>query len=167
MTLQFTQTSPKTGYFKNYYWEIGSWSGLEEGASTVRHLVFVKEQNVPEDLEYDEYDTDGVHILVMHAKSPIATARLIKKMDSNINSLGRMAVLPDYRGEGIARYIVEMLLRFSYNRGDVSIELHAQCHAVGFYEKMGFKSQGDVFLEAGIPHIQMVTDLQNNPQIHA
>ena len=151
-----------SGEFGAYQWQISTWSQLGKGASLVRNAVFVEEQNVPEELEYDEHDLVAVHILVSTKEGePVATARLVKK-ERGISVLGRMAVVVEHRGEGIARFVLSELLRFARRRHDVTVMLHAQSHAVGFYRKMGFKIEGKPFLEASISHMKMVTDVTCN-----
>jgi len=151
-----------SGEFGKYKWQISSWSQLEKGASFVRNAVFVEEQLVPAELEYDAHDLAAVHMLVSTQDGePIATARLVKK-EKGISVLGRMAVVLEHRGEGIARFMLGELMRFARRRHDVMVMLHAQSHAVGFYRKMGFKIEGKPFLEANISHVKMVTDVTEN-----
>lgn len=151
-----------SGEFGKYKWQISSWSQLEEGASAVRNAVFVKEQLVPSELEYDEHDLAAVHVVVTTQDGkPVATARLVKK-EKGVSVLGRMSVLMAHRGEGLGRLMLGELMRFARRRHDVLVMLHAQSHAVAFYKKMGFKVEGDPFLEANISHVKMVTDVTKN-----
>ncbi|MGL4667048.1 MAG: GNAT family N-acetyltransferase [Saezia sp.] len=150
------------GEFGSYKWQINSWSQLERGASFVRNAVFVDEQGVPAELEYDEHDLAAVHILMTTKEGePLATARLVKK-GQGVSVLGRMCVLLEHRGEGVARFMLLELMRFARRRHDVVLMLHAQSHAVSFYKKLGFRVEGKPFLEANIAHVKMVTDVTKN-----
>lgn len=113
----------------------------------VRRAVFVVEQQVPEELEWDDDDPQCVHVLAMANRDPVGTGRL-----SPAGKLGRLAVLSGFRGRGLGMRIARMLLQEAWHRGLVSVYLHAQVPAMRFYEKLGFVAEGPVFDEAGIPH---------------
>ena len=116
----------------------------------IRTSVFIKEQKVPIELEWDKDDFDSTHILVYCEGKAVATARLLK--DGHI---GRMAVLKEYRnrhiGENMLKYLIGIANKQSINK----IKLSAQKHAVEFYKKYGFSVISDVYLDAGIPHYDM------------
>jgi predicted GNAT family N-acyltransferase len=116
----------------------------------IRTRVFINEQNVPAELEWDKEDFDSIHILVYSQGKAVATARLLK--DGHI---GRMAVLKEYRnrhiGENMLKYLIAIANKQSINK----IELSAQEHAVEFYKKYGFSVISDVYMDAGIPHYDM------------
>lgn len=124
----------------------------------LRHLVFVEEQKVPPNLEYDGLDKEAMHFGAFWEGKIVATARAILT-DYDTVHLGRIAVHPAYRrqgiGEKLCRYILETLSR----DGIGHFTIHAQLHAVGFYEKLGFLAQGEPFDEAGIDHVKMTLDL--------
>lgn len=144
-----------SGDFGGFHWQINTWSQLREGATAVREAVFVREQNVPAEVEMDEHDVEAVHILVVDQNNePVATARMIKEGEG-VSRIGRMAVLFKYRGEGLGKLMLTELMQFAKRRRDKTIVLHAQSHAVGFYKKYGFSMQGEPFTEAGIPHVKM------------
>ena len=129
---------------------IADWQADKEKLSTIRRRVFIDEQNVPEELEWDEDDATATHFLVTHDAIVIATARL--KPDGQI---GRMAVLAEYRNHGIGSQLLRFVLQTAANQNHKSIYLHAQTTAIHFYEKQGFETQGELFYEAGIPHRTM------------
>jgi predicted GNAT family N-acyltransferase len=113
--------------------------------------VFIEEQRVPEALEWDDVDERCYHVLaVSDDGSPIGTGRLLP--DGHI---GRMAVLREWRGQGVGSAILEMLLDLARKDGLQTLALNAQTHAVGFYAQHGFSLFGDEFIEAGIPHRKM------------
>ncbi len=113
--------------------------------------VFIKEQNVPEALEWDGDDPNCIHILVLKKNQPIGCGRIKKN-----GHIGRMAVLKNYRNQGIGRLILTALLKQADLNGITNIYLNAQTCACGFYQKQGFKSIGSEFLDANIPHFKMV-----------
>lgn len=134
---------------------IVDWHTDKDKLSSIRRLVFIEEQNVPEELEWDEDDTTATHFLVTCndegiEHDVIATARL--KPDGQI---GRMAVLAKYRNHGIGSKLLRFVLQTAARLNHKNIYLHAQTSAVHFYEKHGFESHGKVFYEADIPHLTM------------
>jgi len=119
--------------------------------SVVRRAVFIDEQGVPEAMEWDEYDAVSAHWLAIAADgSPIGCARLLP--DGHI---GRMAVLPVWRGRGVGRGLLAAILRAAQARGRRVLRLSAQTHAAGFYARAGFAVMGPEYDEAGIPHVAM------------
>lgn len=127
---------------------IASWSDDRAVLQALRRAVFVVEQHVPEDLEWDEADAVSLHALAQDADGlPVGTGRLLP--DGHV---GRMAVIRERRGEGAGRALLEFLIGQARRQGMRSLQLHAQTHAVGFYARQGFVVQGSEFLEAGIPH---------------
>jgi len=139
----------------DYTLKITSWDKDKDALSLVRRKVFIEEQNVPEELEWDEYDKDCIHILVTDENNtPIATGRM--KPDGHI---GRMAVLKAYRRSGIGTQILQSLTDKARKLNLGSVYLHAQTVALSFYEKQGFDVISDEFMDAGIPHKSMKLDL--------
>ena len=127
----------------------------------VRKEVFVAEQGVPEDLEYDEYDAVAVHVLAVRADGvPLGTGRLLygpqaaEKVggDLTLGSLGRLAVAQEARGLGVGVALVRAIEDAARARGLAAVDLHAQTHALGFYERLGYEGYGPEYLEAGIAH---------------
>lgn len=117
----------------------------------IRQRVFIEEQNVPPELEWDAFDAISTHFLAFDAKrDAVGTGRL--QPDGKIT---RMAVLPAARGAGIGAALLEALLFAAIHQGKAVPWLHAQADAVGFYEAFGFTAVGDPFMEAGIEHRKM------------
>jgi predicted GNAT family N-acyltransferase len=130
---------------------IVSWSDKQAEITFVRRAVFVEEQNVPESIELDDRDPYCHHVLACDgAGAPVGTARL----DTN-GKIGRMAVLREYRGVGVGREMLRVIMDCGRANGITDFHLSAQISAVGFYQKMGFKLSGGEFEEAGITHINM------------
>jgi predicted GNAT family N-acyltransferase len=121
----------------------------------VREEVFIREQGVPIELEWDEIDACCIHLLALDAEgNPIATARL-----SPDGVVGRMAVLREWRGKGVGGRLLSRLLEEARKKHFQHVYLSAQLHATGFYAKYGFRAMGKDFMEAGIPHIKMALRL--------
>jgi predicted GNAT family N-acyltransferase len=117
----------------------------------VRYEVFVVEQRVPIDMEWDEMDAKCVHAVAYDDEGvAVGTGRLLP--DGHI---GRMAVRKPARGQGTGGAILEALIAEACKRGDRQVMLNAQAHAEPFYERYGFRRESEVFMEAGIPHIAM------------
>jgi predicted GNAT family N-acyltransferase len=132
-----------------------------EACFAVRKQVFVVEQGVPEDLEYDEYDPVALHVLAVREDGvPLGTGRLLyggpaaakTGGDPSLGSLGRLAVSQDARGLGIGIALVRAIEDAARARGLTAVDLHAQTHALGFYERLGYEPYGPEYAEAGIPH---------------
>lgn len=122
----------------------------------LRHEVFVLGQDVPEELERDEYDEVVDHGVARVDGVLLATGRLLPPAEpGGAATVGRMAVAETARGRGLGAAVLELLERTAAERGWPVIELHAQVHAVGFYERTGYAPYGDVYLEAGIEHQSM------------
>ncbi|NKG34540.1 GNAT family N-acetyltransferase [Acinetobacter junii] len=128
----------------------GHWDKLEQDAKFIRKQVFIIEQNIPEEEEWDDQDMISDHFVVYDQDQPIATARLIQN-----NSVGRVAVLKTYRGQGIGRMIMLEIIQLAHQQDRTFLQLSSQVHAISFYEKLGFSIQGDAYDECGIPHIKM------------
>jgi len=130
-------------------------------ALNIRKKVFVEEQGVSEELEYDKYDNlnnrQCEHILVYFNETPVGTGRL--KIVDGIGKLERICVLKPYRKFNIGREIMSALEDLAKSKGISKVKLHAQKHAEGFYKKLGYQTSSDVFMEAGIPHILMIKEL--------
>lgn len=131
--------------------QVLDWNQAEARARRVRDAVFIVEQKVPVDLEWDEWDARCDHALALDAQSnPVGTARLLPD-----GHLGRMAVISEWRGRGVGRALAQALLKKARERGTCRVVLHAQTYAAGFYRKLGFEEFGAEFDEVGIPHIAM------------
>ena len=134
---------------------IKNWQDALSEAYPIRKAVFIMEQGVPEDMELDEYDIVALHALAYQDTECIGTARLLISQDQ-IAHIGRMAVLPAYRKQGIGGELLHALLDCGFSRDITRFELHAQLTAIPFYEQFDFIAQGDVYDEAGITHRDMI-----------
>ena len=132
----------------------GSWALLGEPASLIRRIVFIDEQQVPQEEEWDGRDTECLHFLATLNGEPVGTARLLP--DGHI---GRVAVLSSARGTGIGYQLMEAAIKAAREAGHSYAALSAQLHALAFYERLGFVAHGDVFMDAGIPHREMTLSL--------
>ncbi|MGW2550555.1 GNAT family N-acetyltransferase [Streptomyces sp. NPDC001635] len=135
-----------------------------EACFTVRKEVFVREQGVPEDIEYDVHDADAVHVLAVRDDGmPLGTGRLLFGVaaaaknggDPSVGSLGRLAVTREARGLGVGAALVRAIEDAARAHGLTAVDLHAQTHALGFYERLGYEAYGPEFPDAGIPHRSM------------
>lgn len=131
--------------------ESGSWDALRGEASVIRYGVFVVEQAVPEELEMDTLDPACHHWLARTGDGEaVGTARLTPD-----RHIGRMAVLPEWRGRGVGRALLSAIQQHARDAGLETLHLNAQVSAIAFYEKQGFTVEGPEFMEAGIPHRAM------------
>ncbi|WP_207653584.1 GNAT family N-acetyltransferase [Clostridium peptidivorans] len=134
-------------------WKAGS-DDLKD-AYEIRKKVFIEEQSVPKEIERDKLDIRSAHVLIYNDELPVATGRIVFKEHSNC-SLGRIAVLKEYRGKNIGKMLVENLVEKSFELGADEIHIHAQKHAERFYEMLNFTPYGELFYEGGIPHVSMI-----------
>jgi predicted GNAT family N-acyltransferase len=123
------------------------------GVYAVRAIVFMEEQGVRWDLEFDEFDASALHILGVDNGEPFACGRI--RVHGTTALLGRLAIRSNWRGKGHGAELLDFMLATARSHGCTSFELHAQTHAIGFYARRGFAQQGDTFDEAGIPHVTM------------
>lgn len=138
--------------------KIVSWEEAATALRAVRTAVFIREQQVPEELEWDQFDAVSVHVLaVNNVGQPVGTARLLP--DGHI---GRMAVLKEWRGQGLGSALLTKLLQVLIKRHQFEAKLHAQTSAIPFYKKFGFQIVGEEFMEAGIPHVKMMLSLKES-----
>ena len=139
--------------------QLGPWSQLQTLAAPLRAEVFVHEQQVPADMEWDEADHSALHCVAVNRMGmALATGRLLQHAPG-VARIGRMAVKKSMRGSDLGARVLQALMDAARARGDHSVLLHAQCSAEGFYKRAGFVPQGPVFEEAGIAHIEMVRAL--------
>jgi predicted GNAT family N-acyltransferase len=129
---------------------LGSWDELGAEARPIRLEVFVVEQGVPLELEFDEMDPLCVHALAFRSGSAVGTGRLLP--DGHI---GRMAVMREARGQGVGAVLLRTLMDVARQRGHREAELSSQVHAQRFYQRFGFVAVGTPFDDAGIPHVTM------------
>jgi predicted GNAT family N-acyltransferase len=126
-----------------------------DDAFAVRIAVFVDEQQIPQEEELDELDATAVHCVAYLDGTPVGAGRLAVT-DAGYGKIGRMAVLKEYRGAGYGAMVLEALEREGAARGLREFHLSAQLSARGFYDRLGYIADGEVYDEVGIPHIAMV-----------
>lgn len=128
-----------------------SWQECKAQLRAVRETVFMREQNVSPELEWDGLDADCRHVLASNAAGEaIGCGRIT--LDAHI---GRMAVLKAWRGKGVGSAILLTLLDDARERHLAEVELSAQVQAVPFYRRFGFIEEGGIYMDAGMPHITM------------
>ena len=139
--------------------DVGGWTDLGEDASAIRTEVFVQEQRIPIEMEWDEADATCLHAVARNRFGvALATGRLLEHVPG-VAKIGRMAVLRSMRGSGVGREVLAALMKKARESGYREVLLHAQLSAVGFYLRLGFTQRGAVFEEAGIGHVEMVRGL--------
>ncbi|GAA4784290.1 GNAT family N-acetyltransferase [Streptomyces sanyensis] len=150
-------------------WTVRPAAGPADRAAcfAVRREVFVTEQRVPEEIEYDAHDAEDaatVHVLAVRADgTPLGTGRLLHGpaaasrtgADPGVGALGRLAVTRSARGLGVGAALVRAVEDAARALGLAAVDLHAQTHALGFYERLGYRAYGAEFPDAGIPHRSM------------
>ena len=130
---------------------IADWQKDHAALRNIRETVFIAEQAVPPELEWDADDASAVHFLALEGEYPIGTARLLP--DGHI---GRVSVLKDWRGLKVGDALLRAAISEAEKRGLKQQMLSAQVHASSFYERFGFAVVSGEFLDAGIPHVDMV-----------
>ncbi|MDM7943665.1 MAG: YbgC/FadM family acyl-CoA thioesterase [Hydrogenophaga sp.] len=134
---------------------VGAWSELGADAQRLRTAVFVEEQGIPKELEWDSADETAVHAVACNRLGrPLATGRLLAH-EPGTSKIGRMAVERTLRGGRLGRDVLHALMAVARERGDAEVVLHAQRSAQGFYDRLGFTVLGEPFEEAGIAHVTM------------
>lgn len=139
--------------------QVVDWHLRQDALKAIRKSVFIDEQHVPRDMEWDGQDDDCTHFLASVNAMPVATARLTAK-----GQIGRMAVLRQYRGTGIGSRLLAAVIEQARQSRLQQVFLHAQVSVIGFYEKHGFSAEGDIFIDAGIEHRTMRLSLLGNGQ---
>ncbi|WP_237065063.1 GNAT family N-acetyltransferase [Microbulbifer guangxiensis] len=133
---------------------VADWDRDLEQIRLVRETVFIREQRVDPAIEWDDQEAAATHFLAFLEGEPVATGRL-----TQTGKIGRMAVLPRYRKQGLGSRLLEIICEHARATGLQHVFLHAQCHARHFYANAGFRAVGGEFEEAGIPHIKMEREL--------
>ncbi len=130
---------------------LAHWQRDAEALKALRWAVFVEEQGVPADLEWDDQDAGALHLLAEDAQGrALGTARLLP--DGHI---GRMAVSQGWRRRGLGSLLLQRALQEAHRRGLARVVVNAQTYVMAFYERHGFVAEGEGFLEAGMPHHRM------------
>ena len=139
--------------------QVGVWNALQASAQAVRTEVFVGEQGIAPEDEWDAADATAVHAVLSNRYAvPLGTARLLQP-EEGVAQIGRMAVTRLMRGSGFGQTLLEALVQTAQTRGDREVRLHAQRSAEGFYKRQGFVPVGEPFDEVGIAHIAMQRSL--------
>ena len=118
----------------------------------VRETVFIDEQRVPRELEFDERDPRCLHVLVFDGATPVGTGRLDLDYGGKV---GRVAVVASHRRAGVGTALMTRLHEIARERNHRQLWCHAQLTAVPFYERLGYVQSGPIFVEAGIDHVRM------------
>jgi len=128
-----------------------SWLNGSEELILIREQVFIKEQLVPIELEWDGMDETAIHLLATDAdQNPVGCARILAG-----GTIGRMAVLNSQRGKGFGMALLMKAIEICQQHSWNTLSLSAQTHAISFYRKAGFVVSSDEYLDAGIPHVDM------------
>ncbi|MPS47704.1 GNAT family N-acetyltransferase [Methylobacillus sp.] len=141
----------------SFYVRQADWISDQAQISAIRQQVFIEEQHVPADLEWDGLDETALHLLaVTEDGKSIGCARILSD-----GTIGRMAVLKHWRRQGVGQALLHTAIELCRQHGWLDIHVSAQTHASGFYEKAGFRPIGDEYMDAGIPHQTMKLHISN------
>ena len=141
--------------------QTGDWAALGDAARALRTAVFIEEQGIAREDEWDEADATAVHAVVTNLLGmPVATGRLLQQAPGE-GRIGRMAVDRALRGSGVGRQLIQALQQAAFERGDRRIVLSAQRSAEGFYQRLGYVPEGAPYDEVGIAHIGMARSFEN------
>ncbi len=130
---------------------VADWQKDNADIRRIREAVFIAEQSVPPELEWDAEDADALHFLALEGDYPIGTARLLPD-----GEIGRLSVLKDWRGLKVGDALLRAVIAEAERRDLKEQKLSAQVYATAFYERFGFSVVSEEFLEAGLPHVDMV-----------
>ena len=133
--------------------EVVKWIDEYDSLTMIREKVFIEEQKVTFQLEWDGMDKEAIHFLAFKNEKAIGCARAF--VIENYMQLGRMAVLKEYRGEGVGTALIEKAITTAKLNQLSAIYISAQCHAIDFYKKFGFEITSDIYLDAEIQHRDM------------
>lgn len=136
---------------------IVDWQQCKHALKAIRKSVFIDEQHVPEELEWDGRDTECTQFLLAADSAPVATARLTPE-----GQIGRMAVLNNFRGKGFGSRLLASVIEQAKHAGHKQVFLHAQVSVIKFYQHHGFTAYSDVFIDAGIEHRSMKLVFNNH-----
>ncbi len=140
------------------------WHDGEPLLRAVREAVFMREQNVPAELEWDGLDEVSRHVLAVSAKGDaIGCGRIIPPGGQMPARIGRLVVLREWRGRKVGTALLEALIDYARSKSYPKVMVSAQTQALPFYRRFGFEEEGEGYLDAGIPHITMYLNLENTP----
>lgn len=128
-----------------------------EDAYYVRMKVFVEEQKVDVEEEIDQYEEEATHIVVYDEGKPVGAGRL--RVVDGYGKMERICVMLSHRKAGVGKLIMSKMESLAVDKGLSKLKLHGQTHAEGFYEKLGYVTVSGEFMDAGIPHVEMVKKL--------
>ncbi len=134
--------------------QVVTWSSHQLQLRAVRTPVFIEEQAVTPEFEWDNIDATALHLLATLDNEPIACLRII-----DYKKIGRMAVLKGYRGRGLGAALLLEAVTICKKQGSKSVVLSAQTHAIEFYKKAGFRQTSEEYCDVDIPHVDMQLDL--------
>lgn len=134
--------------------------GDTSAAFDIRQKVFVEEQGFCQETEFDDIDAHALHALVREDGVPAATARLYEHEGEF--HIGRVAVLREYRKRGLGELAMRLLMLKARELGASEVAVGAQIQAQGFYERLGFRSTGELYDDEGVPHVRMKAILTDN-----
>jgi YbgC/YbaW family acyl-CoA thioester hydrolase len=135
--------------------QTGDWTELGDAAGTLRRAVFIEEQRIPKELEWDEHDAVAIHAVARNRLGQVVGTGRLLPSDDGVAHIGRMAVHRTLRGGGHGAAVLRALEDAARARGDRLVALNAQRSAEAFYRRLGYAPVGEPFEEAGIPHIEM------------
>lgn len=135
---------------------LGAWTAMQKQTARLRTAVFVQEQGIAADLEWDLADLTALHAVATNALGQVVGTARLTRHATGIARIGRMAVMRELRGAGVGQQLLSVLERAAGQRGDVGMVLHAQCSAQDFYARHGYAPRGERFDDVGIAHIEMV-----------
>jgi predicted GNAT family N-acyltransferase len=139
--------------------ELGPWRELGDAAAAIRQEVFIHEQRIPAEMEWDAADAGCLHALARNRLGvPLATGRLLEHVPG-VAKIGRMAVRRSMRSSQMGRQVLDALMAEAKRQGYREVLLHAQLAAENFYLRAGFQRRGEPFEEAGIGHVEMVRSI--------
>ncbi len=133
--------------------EVVKWIDEYDSLTMIREKVFIEEQKVTSQLEWDGMDEEAIHFLAFKDEKAIGCARAL--VIEYCMQLGRIAVLKEYRGDGIGSALIEKAMTTAKLNQLSAIYISAQCHAIDFYKKFGFEVTSDIYLDAEILHRDM------------
>ena len=126
-------------------------------AYTIRRIVFIDEQQVPEEEEFDQYENESIHVVLYETQNPIGNGRF--RTIDGIGKVERICVLESARNKGAGKVIMEKMEQIARSEGISKLKLNAQTHAEKFYKNIGYTTVSDIFMDAGIPHVAMVKEI--------
>jgi predicted GNAT family N-acyltransferase len=134
--------------------DVVPYAEADQAIQHIRHLVFQVEQNIEPELDFDGQDETAMHVIAYCATEPIGTAR-IRYLNERLAKIERVAVLAAYRGQGVGKVIMTRAIAYLDHQTVPEIKINAQVQVKDFYQKLGFRQVGELFYEAGLPHIEM------------